>query len=297
MVLKTEAIIRSQESVAVQVSVTSPPQASGVALKVEELEFPLIKHSPLKPLLKAILLEVGIAPQFTVMLSSAVIVGKAAGFTVMVLETEAIIRSQESVAVQVSVTSPPQVSGVALKVEALESPVIKQSPLKPLLNIIVLEVGIAPQFTVMLSSAVIVGKAAGFTVMVLKTEAIIRSQESVAVQVSVTSPPQASGVVLKVEALESPVIKQSPLKPLLNIIVLEVGIAPQLTAILSGAIIVGKAAGFIVIVLVLVIVLSKLSVKVQVSIISPPQLLFGFWRPRVEVTEPLIKQLPVSPLL
>ncbi len=66
------------------------------------------------------------------MLAGAVIVGKAAGLTVIVLETGAKALPQLSVAVQVSVTVPPQAPGVAEKVDGLEKPLIKQLPLKPL---------------------------------------------------------------------------------------------------------------------------------------------------------------------
>ena len=64
--------------------------------------------------------------------AGAVIVGSAAGLTVMVLDTDAIVLPQGSVAVQVSVTVPPQPEGVALNVDALDVPVIKHAPLSPL---------------------------------------------------------------------------------------------------------------------------------------------------------------------
>ena len=56
-----------------------PPQAPGVVVKVELADVPLIKHPPLKPLLKLILLAAGKAPQATVVFVSGVIVGKSAG--------------------------------------------------------------------------------------------------------------------------------------------------------------------------------------------------------------------------
>ncbi len=65
------------------------------------------------------------------MFAGAVIVGTAAEFTVMVLDTEAIVLPQGSVAVHVSVTVPPQEEGVAEKVDGLEVPVIKQPALNP----------------------------------------------------------------------------------------------------------------------------------------------------------------------
>ena len=64
--------------------------------------------------------------------AGAVIVGSAAGLTVMVLDTDAIVLPQGSVAVQVSVTVPPHPDGVALNVEALDVPLIRHDPLSPL---------------------------------------------------------------------------------------------------------------------------------------------------------------------
>ena len=154
-------------------------------------------------------------PQVTVILAGAVIVGNAAGLTVITLETEVIVRPQLSVAVQVSVTVPPHAFGSALKVERLEVPEIKQPPPKPLLKLIVLGAGMLPQVTVIAPGAVMVGNAAGLTVMVRETAVIGRPQLSVAVQVSVTVPPQAPGVVLNVERFDVPEIWQPPLRPLL----------------------------------------------------------------------------------
>ena len=65
------------------------------------------------------------------MSAGGVIVGKAAGSTVMVLDTGASDLPHISVAVHVSVTDPPHPPGVPLKVEALEVPLIKQPPAKP----------------------------------------------------------------------------------------------------------------------------------------------------------------------
>ncbi len=69
------------------------------------------------------------------MSAGAVIVGKAAGKTVMVLETEANGLEQISVAVQVSVMVPPQApDGVwAPKVDELDVPEIRHPPVNPLL--------------------------------------------------------------------------------------------------------------------------------------------------------------------
>ena len=58
-------------------------------------------------------------------------VGNAAGLTVIVLLTEASALPHASVAVHVSVTVPPQGPGVAVNVEVLEVPLIKQFPLNP----------------------------------------------------------------------------------------------------------------------------------------------------------------------
>ena len=65
------------------------------------------------------------------MLPGAVIVGAAAGLTVMVLDAVNVL-PQASVAVHVSVTVPPHGGGVAENVDGLEVPVIKQAPVNPL---------------------------------------------------------------------------------------------------------------------------------------------------------------------
>src|SRR5215211_3268179 len=103
-------------------------------------------------------------------------------------------------------------------------PLISQLPLNPLLNDRVLAAGIAPHATVISAGAVIVGKAAGLTWIVLDTEASGLPHASVAVHVSVTSPPQASGVAENVDAFDVPLISQLPLNPLLNDRVLAAGI-------------------------------------------------------------------------
>jgi hypothetical protein len=66
-----------------------------------------------------------------VIFAGAVIVGNAAGLTVIVLDTGASALPQASVAVHVSVTGPPQGPGVALSVDGLDVPVIKQEPVNP----------------------------------------------------------------------------------------------------------------------------------------------------------------------
>ena len=75
----------------------------------------------------------GIAPHATVIFAGAVIVGNAAGSTVIVLDTDASALPHASVAVQVSVTVPPQAVGVALKVDGLDVPDIKHGAVNPLL--------------------------------------------------------------------------------------------------------------------------------------------------------------------
>ena len=148
-------------------------------------------------------------------LPGAVIVGNAAGLTVMILVTGTMVLEQASVAVQVSVTVPPQAGGVAEKVEAFDVPEIRHPPLRPLEYDLVEGAGRPPQATVIAEGAVIVGNAAGLTVMVRETEAIVLEQASVAVHVSVTVPPQAGGVAEKVELFDDPEIRQFPLSPLL----------------------------------------------------------------------------------
>ena len=77
---------------AVQVSVTIPPHALETGEKLEGFDVPLIKQSPLNPLLKLMVLGAGIDPQATVMLPSAVIVGKAAGLTWMILDAVMVLK-------------------------------------------------------------------------------------------------------------------------------------------------------------------------------------------------------------
>jgi hypothetical protein len=214
MILDTKATVLSQESVAIQVSVTVPLQAVGATEKVEGLEVPEIKQPPVNPLLNERVLGAGKIPKATVIAAGAVIVGNAAGLTVIVLETVANALPQESVAVQVSVTGPPQAPGIAEKVEGLEVPEIKQPPVNSLLNEIVLGAGIEPQATVIGPGAVMAGNAAGLTVIILDTDAIVLPSISVAVHVSVTGPPQAPGTAVKVEGFEIPLIKQLPDNPL-----------------------------------------------------------------------------------
>ena len=173
-----------------------------VVTKVDGLDVPFIKHPSLKPFVKDSVLGTGKAPHATEIVTAdgAIITGKVAGLTVIILETAEIDLLQLSVAVQVSVTVPPHAEGLAVNVDACEVPLIKQFPLKPLLNAIVLAIGIPPQATVIAAGAVSTGKAAGVTVMILETDAITLLQWSVAVHVSVTFPPQADGVAVNVDA-------------------------------------------------------------------------------------------------
>jgi hypothetical protein len=62
--------------------------------------------------------------------------------------------------------------------------------------------------------AVMVGSAAGETVIVLVTGASALPQASVAVQVSVMVPPHSGGIAEKVDKSDVPLIKQPPANPL-----------------------------------------------------------------------------------
>jgi hypothetical protein len=170
IVLETVAIVLEQASVAVQVCKTVPLQFPLTSvLNVDKLEVPLIRHGPLNPFVYDNRFAVGRSvPQLIVISIGGVIVGSAAGLTVITLETGASVLPQMSVAVQVSMIVPPQApEGVcALKVELFEVPLIRQPPLKALLKGIILEEGLLPQAIVIGPGAVIVGKAAVSTVMV-----------------------------------------------------------------------------------------------------------------------------------
>ncbi len=136
MVLDTEASGLPHASVAVQVSKTCPLQYPGIIVsKVELFDVPLIRHPPANPLLYGNVLAAGTPPHSTVILPGAVMVGRAAGKTVIVLETEASGLRQISVAVQVSVMVPPQApEGVcALNVDEFEVPEMRHPPANPLL--------------------------------------------------------------------------------------------------------------------------------------------------------------------
>ena len=92
---------------------------------------PLIRHPPANPVVYDIVLGAGNDPQATVMSAGGVIVGKAAGSTVIVLDTGVNGLPHGSVAVHTSVTVPPQGPGVEVKVDVLEVPLIKQPPASP----------------------------------------------------------------------------------------------------------------------------------------------------------------------
>jgi hypothetical protein len=148
----------------------------------------------------------------------------AAGLTVMILLTEVSGLPQTSIAVHVSMTVPPHISGVAVNVDRSDVPAIRQPPPRLLVKLTVLACGMLPQATVILPGAVIAGKAAGLTVMVLLTEDSSLPQTSVAVHVSMTVPPHAPGVAVNVDKFEVPVIRHPPLFELVKLIVLGAGI-------------------------------------------------------------------------
>ena len=113
------------------------------------------------------MLGCGIEPQATVMFCGAVIVGRVAGFIVIILETGNNALPQASVAFHVSVTGPPQAPGASVNVELLEFPEIRQPPESPFVKLSVLATRAAPQSSVMSCGAVIAGNKAGLTVIVL----------------------------------------------------------------------------------------------------------------------------------
>ena len=221
IILETEATTLPQLSVAFQVWVTFPLQLPGVVVvNVDKFEVPLTKQALLSPFVNGSVLAAGKPPQVTVTSESTVIVGNAAGLTVIVLETDANVLPQLSVPVHVSVAVPPQAPGVTEKVEGFEVPLIEQPPDKPFEKAMELAAGKPPQATVIFARAVIVGNADGVTVIILETGAKALPQLSVAVHVSVIVPPQALGVAENVDGFDVPVIKHPPLKPLVNGIVI-----------------------------------------------------------------------------
>ena len=132
------------------------------------MDVPLTRQPLLNPLLNGSVEDAGKLLTHEIVIGpGAVIVGKAAGLTVIVLDTDASALPHTSVAVQVSVTVPPHAFGVDVKVDAFDVPLIKQPPLNPFEKEMVDAAGTPPQATVISASAVIVGKAAGLTVIVL----------------------------------------------------------------------------------------------------------------------------------
>jgi len=140
-------------------------------VNVDAFDVPVIKHPPVSPLLKLMVLGTGTAPQSTVIGPGAVIVGSAAGDTVIVLDTGANALPHSSVAVHVSVIVPPHAPGVDVNVDGFDIPLISHQPVSPFVYDIVLGKGTPPQSTVIAGGAVIVGSAAGFTVIILDTDA------------------------------------------------------------------------------------------------------------------------------
>ena len=136
-----------------------------------------------------------------------------AGVTVMVLVTGASTLPQASVAVHVSVIVPPQAPGAAENVDVADVPVIKHDPLSPLVNGRVDDTGVAPQAIVLAAGAVMVGSAAGVTVIALEP-LITLPHASVNVHESVSVPPHPVTVPVLV-AVTVPDIRQVPLPELL----------------------------------------------------------------------------------
>jgi hypothetical protein len=145
------------------------------------------------------------------MLAKAVMVGKGAGSTVITRVTGVSGLPHASVAVHVSVTVPPQPLGNALKVEEFEVPEIKHAPVPLFVYVKVLGAGNELHATVIGAGAVIIGKGAGSTVIILVTDASGLPHASVAVHVSVIGPPHPPGVALNVDGLDVPLIKHAPL--------------------------------------------------------------------------------------
>ena len=78
------------------------------------------------------MLGAGTDPHANVMSAGAVIVGSAAGVTVIKRVTGANALPHASVAVQVSVMVPPHAGGIAEKVDTSEVPLSKHPPANPL---------------------------------------------------------------------------------------------------------------------------------------------------------------------
>ena len=188
---------------------------------------------------------------------------------------------------------PPQGPGAVEKVDVLEVPVIRQVPVSPLVKVKVDEPGVAPQEMVMGPGALIVGSAGGVTVIVLDP-LMVRLQASVYVHASVNVPPHPVTVPVLVD-ITVPEIRQLPEAALLKLTVGTAGMASQATVTLPGGVRnTAGGAGVTVMVLVPLMVLLQASVKVQLSVIVPPQPVTD--PVLVAVTAPVIRQVPL-PLL
>ena len=58
-------------------------------MNVDAFDVPVIKHPPVSPFVNDIVLGKGTPPQSTVIAGGAIIVGSAAGLTVIILDTDA----------------------------------------------------------------------------------------------------------------------------------------------------------------------------------------------------------------
>src|SRR6188474_1548038 len=181
------------------------------------------------------------------MVPAAAKVGAAAGCTTIVLVL--VMVCPHTVAVHVSVTLPPHTPGSVPNVDVAD-PLNKQPPSRPLVYVSE-DVTAPPQATVIVPAAANVGVAAGDTTMVLVL--VMVCPQCVVVHVSVTFPPQAPGIVPRLEFTD-PLTKQAPLPPLVKVKLCVVA-PPQATVMVGAAANSGAAAGDTTIVLVLVIVL------------------------------------------
>ena len=114
----------------VHVSITTPVKGSGFGDSVD-VAVPLTRQVPVRLFEYVSELVVGTAPHATVIFGVVVNVGVAAGDTVIVLDTGAMVRPHTSVAAHVSTMVPPQTPGVAVRVD-VAAPVIRHVP-EPLL--------------------------------------------------------------------------------------------------------------------------------------------------------------------
>jgi hypothetical protein len=268
IVLETGVNALPQASVAVQVWVTMPPvQVLGIAEKVESAEVPVIKQLPTTPFEKVNAEAAGSPPQLTVILTGAVIVGIGAGATVIVLLTGANALPQKSVAVQVSVVTPPQAVNTGEKVDNAEVPKIPQAPTALFVKGNVEGAGIAPQATARLPCRGMTGSGAGDTVMVLETAANTLPQASVPFHVSIMVPPHAGGTDEKVEGSELLERPQPPPNPLVKGTIVGTNAAPQaIVAFASGANVGNAGSATVTVLLTGAKTLPQASDAVQVSV-------------------------------